>query len=51
MAYTRINPFTEQVVKTYDEHTDAELEGMLARADTTYRDDWRLRPVAQRRRF
>jgi hypothetical protein len=30
MAYTRINPFTEQVVKTYDEHTDAELEDARA---------------------
>ena len=48
MTYQTINPFTEQVLKTFPDHTDAELETTLAKADATFRDDWRARTFKQR---
>ncbi len=43
MTYQSVNPFTETVIETFPDHTDAELEGILATADSAYRNDWRLR--------
>ena len=40
MAYRTLNPFTEQMVKDYPEHSDAEVEAALARADGLFRSDW-----------
>ena len=40
MAYRTLNPFTEQTVKEYAEHTDAEVEAALARAHALFRSDW-----------
>lgn len=40
MAYRTLNPFTEQVVRDYADHTDAEVETRLAAADALYRSDW-----------
>ncbi len=48
MAYQSINPFTEQPLEPFPEHTDAELDAILAAADKTYRDDWRRRSYADR---
>jgi N-acetyl-anhydromuramyl-L-alanine amidase AmpD len=33
MQYQTINPFTEEVVKTFPEHTDAQLQQIIAKAD------------------
>ncbi|WP_296166113.1 NAD-dependent succinate-semialdehyde dehydrogenase [uncultured Brevundimonas sp.] len=40
MAYRTLNPFTETVVKTYDQHTDDQIEATLAKADSIFRSDW-----------
>jgi succinate-semialdehyde dehydrogenase / glutarate-semialdehyde dehydrogenase len=49
MAYQTINPFTEELVKSLREHTDAELEAIIARAEETYESDWSLRSLAERK--
>jgi succinate-semialdehyde dehydrogenase/glutarate-semialdehyde dehydrogenase len=49
MAYQTINPFTEELVKSFGEHTDAELEAVIARAEETYESDWSLRSLAERK--
>ena len=49
MAYQTINPFTEKLVKTFNEHTDAQLEAIIAKAEDTYENDWSLRPLAERK--
>ncbi len=49
MAYKTINPYTEDLVETYTEHTDAQLEAIIAKADKTYRNDWGMRSLADRK--
>ncbi len=49
MAYQTINPYTEELVKTFPEHTDEQLDGIIARAQETFQNDWSLRPLAQRK--
>ena len=43
MAYQTINPYTEELVKSFSEHTDAQLEAIIARSEKTYENDWSLR--------
>jgi succinate-semialdehyde dehydrogenase/glutarate-semialdehyde dehydrogenase len=49
MAYQTINPYTEELVKTFNEHTDAQLEAIIAKAEETYENDWSLRSFAERK--
>ncbi len=49
MAYQTINPYTEKLVKAFNEHTDAQLEAIIAKAEETYANDWRLRSLAERK--
>jgi len=49
MQYQTINPFTEELVKTFREHTDAQLQEIIARAEAVYENDWRLRTLDERR--
>jgi len=49
MEYQTINPFTEELVKTFPEHTDAQLEEIIARAEAVYENDWRLRTLNERK--
>src|SRR5271157_4573903 len=49
MAYQTINPYTEELVKTFTEHTDAQLEAIIAKAEETYEDDWSPRSLAERK--
>jgi succinate-semialdehyde dehydrogenase/glutarate-semialdehyde dehydrogenase len=49
MAYESINPYTEELFKTFREQTDAELEAIIAQAEGTYENDWRLRSLAERK--
>ncbi|MET8556642.1 aldehyde dehydrogenase family protein [Streptomyces sp. NPDC004959] len=37
MTYRSVNPYTEELVAEYAEHTDAQLEEVLTRADETFR--------------
>jgi succinate-semialdehyde dehydrogenase/glutarate-semialdehyde dehydrogenase len=48
VAYRSVNPYTEELVAEHDEHTDAELEELLAQADRTFREDWRSRSFSSR---
>ena len=36
MAYQTIDPYTDKLVQTFTEHTDTELEEILAKAEKTY---------------
>ena len=49
MAYQTINPFTEKLVKSFNEHTDAQLEAIITAAEDTYENNWSLRPLAERK--
>jgi len=49
MAYQTINPYTEELVKSFREHTDTQLEAILAKAEETYENDWSLKSLAERK--
>ena len=49
MLYQTINPFTEELVKVFPEHSDEQLEEIIARAESAYEKDWRLRTLAKRK--
>ena len=49
MLYETINPYTEELVKTFPQHTDAQLESIIRKAEETYTTDWSLRSLAARR--
>ncbi len=51
MPYQTINPFTEKLVKTFTEQTNEQLEAIIAQADNTYRNDWSLRTLADRKKI
>ncbi|MCU6496718.1 NAD-dependent succinate-semialdehyde dehydrogenase [Rugamonas sp. A1-17] len=40
MAYRTLNPFTEQTIQTFAEHTAAEVDTALATADALYHSSW-----------
>ncbi|ENM2868405.1 NAD-dependent succinate-semialdehyde dehydrogenase [Citrobacter koseri] len=48
MSFQSINPATGELLKTFPLQTDAEVFSALEKADALYRDDWRLRSVAER---
>lgn len=48
MAYRTINPYTEQTIREFREHTDAEVEAALAKADALFHSDWSKAGRAQR---
>ena len=49
MQYQTINPFTEQLIKTFPMHTDAQMEEIIAKAKAVYENDWRLRTLDERK--
>ena len=49
MSYQTINPFTEALIMTFPEHTDADLERIIQTAQSTYEIDWRARSLAERK--
>lgn len=49
MAYQSINPYTNEVIRTYDNISDRELENSLARAHALYQS-WRSDPASYDRR-
>ena len=49
MAYQTINPFTEELVKTFKEHTDTQLAEIIAKAADAYQKHWRLKSFAERK--
>ncbi|WP_427144794.1 NAD-dependent succinate-semialdehyde dehydrogenase [Rhizobium pisi] len=40
MAYRTVNPYTEETIREFPEHTDAEVEAALAKADALFHSDW-----------
>ncbi len=51
MAYQTINPYTEELIKSFSEHTDAQLQEVIAKAEAVYENDWSLRSLAERRKI
>jgi hypothetical protein len=49
MAYQTINPYSEKLLKSFKEDTDAQLEAILAKAEETYENDWSLSSLAARK--
>jgi succinate-semialdehyde dehydrogenase/glutarate-semialdehyde dehydrogenase len=50
MAYQSVNPFNGEVLRTFDEHSDQQMELMLAAADRTFREVWSKKPIRERAR-
>lgn len=48
MAYQTINPFTNELVKEYPPHSDADVESALQKADALYHSDWAKGDIDQR---
>lgn len=48
MSFQSINPATGELIKEFPLQSDAEVFAALDKADKLYREDWRLRPVAER---
>jgi succinate-semialdehyde dehydrogenase/glutarate-semialdehyde dehydrogenase len=48
MPYQSVNPFNGELLRNFDEHTDREMEAMLATADETFRSIWSKKPIAER---
>ncbi|WP_454689802.1 aldehyde dehydrogenase family protein [Achromobacter aloeverae] len=48
MSFQSINPATGELIKTFPLQSDAEVFAALEKADKRYREDWRLRSVAER---
>jgi succinate-semialdehyde dehydrogenase/glutarate-semialdehyde dehydrogenase len=49
MQYQTTNPYTEEFIQTFPQHTDSDVESIIDRADKTYASDWSLRSLAQRK--
>ncbi|NPD70247.1 NAD-dependent succinate-semialdehyde dehydrogenase (plasmid) [Lichenicola cladoniae] len=48
MAYQSHNPYTEAVLKTFEDHSDQDMDSILRLSYRTFRDDWRFRSYADR---
>ena len=46
--YQTVNPCNGKVLRTFDQHTDQQMERMLAAADKTFREIWSKKPVRDR---
>jgi succinate-semialdehyde dehydrogenase / glutarate-semialdehyde dehydrogenase len=40
VAYQSVNPFSGELVKNFDEHTNSQMESALAKADRTFQNVW-----------
>ena len=48
MAYQTINPATNEVIETYPNHTEAQIEHALATAHSLYKSQWSKGPIQPR---
>jgi succinate-semialdehyde dehydrogenase/glutarate-semialdehyde dehydrogenase len=48
MAYQSVNPSSGELLRTFDEHTDQQMEEMLATAERTFREVWSRKPLRER---
>jgi succinate-semialdehyde dehydrogenase/glutarate-semialdehyde dehydrogenase len=51
MPFKTVNPATGELVRSFEEISDRDLELVLGTAHKAYETDWRLRPVAERARI
>src|SRR4051812_24622075 len=51
LAYQTINPSTGEVIRTFPEISERELEAAIERAQAVYETDWRHRSIANRARI
>jgi succinate-semialdehyde dehydrogenase / glutarate-semialdehyde dehydrogenase len=49
MSYQTINPSNQHKVKVFPEPTDEQPEELIARAQSTYQNDWGQRTLAERK--
>jgi succinate-semialdehyde dehydrogenase/glutarate-semialdehyde dehydrogenase len=49
MLYQTINPYTEDLVQTFPQHTDQNIESIIVQADRTFATDWSVRPLPARK--
>jgi len=49
LQYQTINPYTEELIKTFPQHTDAQLQEIITKAEAVYESDWRLRTIHERK--
>lgn len=49
MAYQTTNPYNGQVVATFDELNDAQLEAKLAAPVACFKNNWSDKPFSQRK--
>jgi acyl-CoA reductase-like NAD-dependent aldehyde dehydrogenase len=50
LAYRSVNPATGEVITTFANHTDAELQSALSVAYSLYKSDWSNGPIETRLR-
>jgi succinate-semialdehyde dehydrogenase / glutarate-semialdehyde dehydrogenase len=50
MPYQSVNPSNGELLRSFDEHIDADMERMLVRAQETFRDVWSKKPIRERAR-
>lgn len=48
MPYQSVNPFNEEILRTFDEHTDRQMEKILATARRTFREVWSKKFIRER---
>lgn len=48
MAYQKVNPANNQLIKAYPSHTDADVEAALKTADALYHSEWAKGDISQR---
>jgi succinate-semialdehyde dehydrogenase/glutarate-semialdehyde dehydrogenase len=51
MPFKTVNPATGEVVRTFEEISDRDLELVLGTAHKAYETDWRLQPLVERARI
>lgn len=49
MAYQTINPNSEELIKSFPEHTDEQLDKIIAQSELTYKNDWSRKTTAERK--
>jgi succinate-semialdehyde dehydrogenase/glutarate-semialdehyde dehydrogenase len=48
VAYQSVNPFNGELLQSFDQHTDEQMEAMLATADNAFRTVWPKKSVSER---
>lgn len=48
MAYQSVNPFTNELLRTFPDHSDDQIEAIIAASYSAFQADWSRRSVAER---